>query len=178
MPHAVVRRTWSRGKCRDSRGHDYADCEVRGVFSFLQVDEILGYLAEEASSRVELCCTTMHVRILPGRHKPCCVCNCIDTVGLFQLPKMEENVASKRFANDEDLKDAGWITRRPHVMKRVYTNWCQCTCVLISKATMWKVDKGMCHILYVQFLYGETFFALWTALLKVTPYNFLTLIFL
>ena len=46
-----------------------ADCEVRGVIRFLQADEILGYLAEEASSRVELlCCTTMLVHILPGRH--------------------------------------------------------------------------------------------------------------
>ena len=31
-----------------------ADCEVRGVIRFLQTDEILGYLAEEPSSRVEL----------------------------------------------------------------------------------------------------------------------------
>ena len=55
-------------------------CEVRGVIRFLQDDEILGYLAEEASSRVELfCCTTMHVRILPGRRKPCCVSNSIGT---------------------------------------------------------------------------------------------------
>ena len=53
-----------------------ADCEVRGVIS----DEILGYLGEDASSRVELfSCTTMHVRILPGRHKPCCVSNSIGT---------------------------------------------------------------------------------------------------
>ena len=29
------------------------DCELRGVTSFLQADEILGCLAEEASSRVE-----------------------------------------------------------------------------------------------------------------------------
>ena len=57
-----------------------ADCELRGVISFLQADEILGYFAEEASSRVELfCCTTMHVRILPGRHKPSCVNNSIGT---------------------------------------------------------------------------------------------------
>ena len=56
------------------------DCEVRGVTRFLQVDEILGYLAEEASSRVELfCCTTMHVRILPGRYMPRCVSNSIRT---------------------------------------------------------------------------------------------------
>ena len=33
-----------------------ADYEVRGVIHFLQADEILGYLAEEASSRVELLC--------------------------------------------------------------------------------------------------------------------------
>ena len=56
------------------------DCEVRGVISFLQSDEIVGYLAEEESSRVEFfCCTTMHVRILPGRHKPCCMSNSIET---------------------------------------------------------------------------------------------------
>ena len=49
-----------------------ADCEVRGVVIFLQADEILGYLAAEASSRVDLfCCTTMQVRILPGSRKPC-----------------------------------------------------------------------------------------------------------
>ena len=57
-----------------------ADCEVRGVIRFLQADEILGYLAEEASSRVELfCCMTMHAHILPGRHKACCVSNSIGT---------------------------------------------------------------------------------------------------
>ena len=56
------------------------DCEVRGVIRFLQADEILGYLVGETSSRVELfCCTTMHVRILPGRHKPCCVSNSTET---------------------------------------------------------------------------------------------------
>ena len=55
-----------------------ADCEGRGVIRFLQVDDILGYLAEEASSRVELfCCTTMHIRILSDRNRPCCVSNSI-----------------------------------------------------------------------------------------------------
>ena len=49
-----------------------AYCEVRGVISFLQADEILVSLDDEARSRVELFCyTTMHVRILRGRHKPC-----------------------------------------------------------------------------------------------------------
>ena len=32
-----------------------ADYNVRGFISFLQADEILGYLAEEASSRMEFC---------------------------------------------------------------------------------------------------------------------------
>ena len=55
---------------------NYADCEVRGVIHFLQADGFLGYLAGEASSCVELfCCTTLHVRILPDRSKPCCVRN-------------------------------------------------------------------------------------------------------
>ena len=46
-------------------------CEVLIVF-FLQADEVLGYLIEKASSRVELfCCTTMHVRMLSGRHTLC-----------------------------------------------------------------------------------------------------------
>ena len=57
-----------------------SDFEVRDVIRFLQADEILVYLAEEASSREEFfCCSTMHVRILPARHKPCCVSNSIGT---------------------------------------------------------------------------------------------------
>ena len=32
-----------------------ADCEVQGVIYFLQADEILDNLAEEASARVEYC---------------------------------------------------------------------------------------------------------------------------
>ena len=58
---------------------------------------------------------------------------------LFLFPKMKEHFAGKRFVNDEDMKDAVSITRRPHGMKRVYTNWCQgTTSALISLATMWK----------------------------------------
>ena len=56
------------------------ECEVRGVIHFLQVDEILDYLAEEESCRVEFFCwTTMHVCILPGRQKPYCMSNSIGT---------------------------------------------------------------------------------------------------
>ena len=125
-----------------------ADCEVRGVIRFLQPDEILGYLAEEASSRVELCCTRMHIYILPGRHKPCCVSNSIGTSSsilrtvqtwhcriFFMFPKMEQ-LAGTHFAND-DIKEAGWITRWQHGMTRVYTNWCQVTSAIMSKTTMW-----------------------------------------
>ena len=55
-----------------------ADCAVRGVIRFLQPEEILGYLTEEASSHVKLfCCTIMHVRILSGKHNSCCVSNSI-----------------------------------------------------------------------------------------------------
>ena len=57
-----------------------AHCEVRGFIRFLQADEMLGYLAEEASSRVELfCCKIMPVRIILGRHKSCWVSNSIWT---------------------------------------------------------------------------------------------------
>ena len=94
-----------------------ADCEVRGVISFLQADEILGYLAEETSYCVELfCCTTMHVRI----HKPFCVSNSIGTSStilriirtVYQrtfscFQKIKEHLSGKRFAYNEDLKDAG-----------------------------------------------------------------------
>ena len=37
------------------------DCEVRVFIRFRQADELLGYLVEEASSRVELfCCTSAY----------------------------------------------------------------------------------------------------------------------
>ena len=65
--HALVRRTLSLSTFRDSCGQgcsmtieNPADCEVRGVISFLQADEILGYLAEEANSPVKLFCCTSH----------------------------------------------------------------------------------------------------------------------
>ena len=56
----------------------------------------------------------------------------------FLFSKMKEHLARKCFTNDEDLKDGGWITRQPHGMRRVYTNWCQGTSALMSKVTMWK----------------------------------------
>ena len=88
-----------------------ADC-------FLQTDEILGYLAEEASSLVELfCCTTMYVRILPGRqdllreqfhwnmleHRP--YSPDLAPSNFFPFPNMKEHLAGERIANDKDLKN-------------------------------------------------------------------------
>ena len=56
------------------------DCKVRGVIRFLQADDILGYLTEEASSRMKFfCCKTMHDNILPARQRPYCVSNFIGT---------------------------------------------------------------------------------------------------
>ena len=125
-----------------------ADTEVWGV-SFLQADEILGYLAEEAISRVELfCCMTMDARILPGWQK-----HELFHWDIFKHPPYSPDLAPSSFylfpkkwsillvnaSIDEDLNDAGWITRRPHGMKRVYTNWYQGTTrALMSKATMRK----------------------------------------
>ena len=78
LKNCLISRILSCCKCRDSCGHGCA--KVWGVISFLQANEFLGYLAKERSSRVELfCCTTMHVHILPGRHKPCCISNFIGT---------------------------------------------------------------------------------------------------
>ena len=37
----------------------------------------------------------------------------------FLFPKMKQHLVGKLFANDEDVKDAGWITRQPRGMKRV-----------------------------------------------------------
>ena len=97
-----------------------AGCELRGVIRFLQDDEILGYLAEDASSRVELfCCMTMHVRILPGSNKALLreqfhwdiieqppYSADLAPSHFFLFPKLKDHLAGKHFANDEDLKDA------------------------------------------------------------------------
>ena len=76
-------------------------CEVGGVIRFLQADENLGYLAEEESSLVELfCCTTMHVRILLGRHKPCCVSNFIGTSSsIFRTVRIWHRLTFSCFLN-------------------------------------------------------------------------------
>ena len=103
---------------------------MRGVIRFLEADEILGYLAEEASSRVELfCCTTMNFRILPGRHKqfrrdifehPPCSLDLVPS-DFFMFPKMKEHLAGKRFAKDENLKNASTATWCEEVVHKLYS---------------------------------------------------------
>ena len=51
-----------------------ADCEVRGVIRFLQADEILGYLAEEATSRLELFCCNDNARPHTARQTQASLC--------------------------------------------------------------------------------------------------------
>ena len=74
----------------------------------------------------------------------------------FLFPKMKEHVAGKCFANDDDLKDAGWITRRPHGMKKLYTNWCQGTTIALmltlysrsrdSSASVARYGRRLCRL--------------------------------
>ena len=95
-------------------------CKVRVVISYPQVDEILGYLAEEASSRVEFLLhdsahphTAQQTQTLPleqihwdiFEHPP--YSPDLAPSDFFLFSKLKENLAGKRFANDEDLKDAG-----------------------------------------------------------------------
>ena len=91
-----------------------ADCEVRGVIRFPQVDEILGYLDEEASSRMNcsvarphtaqqtqaLLCEQFYWYIL--EHPP--YSPDLAPSDFFLFPKME-HLAGKCFTN-EDLTNA------------------------------------------------------------------------
>ena len=123
-----------------------AYCEVRGVIRFLQADEILGYLNENASSRVELfCCTTMHVRILPGRHKPCCVSNSIGTsssilrtVGTWHRRSFScfQKLRSTLLVNASQMMNTWRMWLVANGMKMVYTNCCQNT----RSTSMWKTN--------------------------------------
>ena len=96
------------------------DCDLRGIIRFLQAVEILGYLAEEASSRVEFLLhdsahphTAQQTQTLPleqihwdiFEHPP--YSPDLAPSDFFLFSKLKENLAGKRFANDEDLKDAG-----------------------------------------------------------------------
>ena len=147
LPHAVVRRTLSRGKCRDSCGYGCADWESRRLLGTRCYSFCAGQWCLRLSSRrAKISCgiVLLHDNARPHtapqtqallreqflwdifKHS----LNSPDLApsNFFLFPKMKsEHLADNRFANNEDLKDAGRITRRPHGMKRVYTHWCQGT---------------------------------------------------
>ena len=90
------------------------------LIRFLQADEILDYLAEEAISRVEFFCCNDNARPHTARQTQALLRDLFDcdifehppySPGLapsdfFLFPKIKEHHASKLFANEEDLKNA------------------------------------------------------------------------
>ena len=142
-----------------------ADCEVRGVIRFLQADGILGYRAEEASSRVELfCCTTLQVRTLLGRHKSCCVSNSNGTPS--SILRTVRTWHRRTFSCFQKWRIT-LLVNTSQIMKTWMNNqattwceediqsWCQgMTSALISKATMWNSrERYVPQLVYIQFLY-------------------------
>ena len=103
-------------------------------------------------SRVELSYyTTMHVRILPGRHKPCCVSNFIGiSSSIFRTVRTWHRRTCSCFqkwrstllVNASQMMKT-WRMLLNNQAATCYeggnTNWCQgTTSTLMSKATMWK----------------------------------------
>ena len=139
-----------RDKCRDSCGHGCANWDSRQLWDAGRWDLRLSCRRGKLSRGIVL----LHDNACPhtaretqdllhkqvhwdiSEHPPYSTDLAPSDFLLFS--KMKVHLSGKRFANYEDLKDASWITRRPHGMKRVYTNWCQCTSALTSKATKWK----------------------------------------
>ena len=96
-----------------------ADCEVRGFVRFLQTDEILGYLAEEASVEYIVLLhdnarphsarqaqTLLHEQFYCDifEHHP--YSPDLAPSDIFLFPKTKGHLAGKRFDNVEDLKNA------------------------------------------------------------------------
>ena len=69
----------------------------------------------------------------------------------FLFPKMKEHLAGKRFVNDEDLKN----TVGGHMVRQVYTQTVAKVRQVLKcqRRLSEKLDKGMCHNVYTQFLY-------------------------
>ena len=133
LPHAVTHRTLSCGKCIDSPGHGCVDWESRrlwdvGCYSFSAGwwDTRLSYRRDKLSCGIVLLHDNAHPHTARqtqtllfeqfhwdifehSQYSPD-----LAPSDVFLFPKMKEHLAGKRFANDEDLKDNGWITRRPH----------------------------------------------------------------
>ena len=83
LPHAVVRRTLLRGKCRDSCGQGCTDWSARR-YSFSAGQWVLRLSCRRHKlSRVIVLLHENSLRILPNRHKPWCVSNSIGTSSSF-----------------------------------------------------------------------------------------------
>ena len=72
------------------------DCEVRGVIRFLHTDEISGYLAEEASSRVELFCCNDNARPHTAGHTQILICEQFQWK-IFEHPPYSPDLAPSDF---------------------------------------------------------------------------------
>ena len=156
LTHAAVRRTLSRGKCRDSCGHACTDWKSRRLWGarfysfsagrwdlrlFLRKRQALAWKCSVARQCTYAYCsadTRLAAWEIPLEHLwASSIHPDLAPSNFFVFQKMKERFAGKLFANDEGLKDAGWVTRQPHGMKKVYINWCQGTTnALMSKATM------------------------------------------
>ena len=120
-----------RGKCRDNCGHGCVDWKSRQMwgstccsFSAGRWELSHGIVLLHDDARPY---TGRQTQALPRKEFYCDIFEHppyspdLAPSEIFVFPKIKENLAGKRFANDEDLKDdARWS----HVMKRLYKNWC------------------------------------------------------
>ena len=142
LPHADVRRTLSRGKCRDICGHGCADWESRRLrgarcysFSAGWWDLRLSYRKGKLSRGIML-------------HDKCTSAYCpavwvINTIGtsssILRIVRTWHCRTFPCFQKWRLLSWLGWIIMWLYGKKSVYINWCQgTTSALMSKATMWK----------------------------------------
>ena len=161
VPHVVVRRTLSRGKCSDS-------CEVIGVIRFLQTEEILLSCRRGKLSRGNFLLhdnarshTARQTKALLRKqfhwyifaHPPYSPDLAQSDFSCFQKWKSTLLLnASQMMKTWRMLSWPGWITRGPHGMKKIYRNWRQgMTSALMLKATTWKskqrcVPKLVCSV--------------------------------
>ena len=103
LPHAVVRWTFSRGKCRHSCGYYSVQSGPATVATFS-------------------CFQKWRNTLL------------VNTLQMMKTWRM--------------LSWLGWITRRQHVMKRVYTNWYHGTSDSCQRRICGNVGKGMHKLTY------------------------------